>query len=241
MVSAVFGRPFEPAGEQADASPPAHGSAAEAVGHEILSRAVDLPWDDYLGAGALERVRDGSLGVVRHAYPAGAARDLRSAATDDGRLSGDAALRERVAAVALGVAAAHRRPARMPHPAGEEPHAWWVAEERTLYWLPWAGGVPDPYGLELIESGQADAVVVLAPDAVWTVFLTGLPRRGERGDWATLPERFRIGLATRIPEPLRVGVRWRREADTLGIRWREGGRIRTATIGVNRPTRTEPG
>ncbi|MFN2452456.1 MAG: hypothetical protein ABR541_08900 [Candidatus Dormibacteria bacterium] len=240
-MSVVISRPGGLPGEEPDPSPPRHGSAAEAVGAEVLSAAVDIPWDDYLGAGARERVRDGSLGLVRHAYPAAAARDLLAAAGDDGRLHGDAGLRERVGAVAVGVAAAHHRPARMPHLPGEEPHAWWVAEERTLYWLPWAASTPPPYGLELIDTGQADAIVVLAPDAVWTVFQTGLPRRGARGDWEALPQRFRGGLAGRIPAEARGGVRWRREADTLSVRWREDGRVRSASITLNRPSRTEPG
>ncbi|HET9052036.1 MAG TPA: hypothetical protein VFO60_10050, partial [Candidatus Dormibacteraeota bacterium] len=113
-----------------------HGSAVAGAGEELLSLAVDLPWDDWLGAGASDRVRDGSLGVVRHAWPATAARDMRSAGTGAGMLEGDAAARERLGAVALGVAAARHRPARMPHAEGTEPHAWWIDVERTLVWMP---------------------------------------------------------------------------------------------------------
>lgn len=221
-----------------DDQPPApvaarHGSAVPAEG--LLSTAVDLPWDDWLGAGASDRVRDGSLGLVRHAYPATAARDMGRAATAAGMLRGDPAARERLGAVALRVAAVHHRPARMPHRPGEEPSAWWVAEERALVWMPWEGETP--YGLELLESGQADAVVVTAPDACWTVFVTGLPRRGSRGGWAQLPERFRTAIAERAaatPAALER-ARWRRDGDVITVRWREGERLCAASVAVNQP------
>src|SRR5437660_1289410 len=116
-------RPLDPEFEDGSGSPaPAsvrHGSAAPGAGEELLSAAVELPWDDYLGEGASDRVRDGSLGLVRHAYPATAARDMRTAATSGGLLQGDAALRERLGAVALSIAAVRHRPARMPHRLGE--------------------------------------------------------------------------------------------------------------------------
>jgi hypothetical protein len=210
-----------------------HGSALP--GEALLSAAVELPWDDWLGAGAGEQVRDGSLGLVRHAYPATAARDMGQAATTAGMLSGDPAARERLGAVAVRVAAAHHRPARMPHRPGEEPFAWWVAEERALVWMPWEGEVP--YGLDLLESGQADAVVVTAPDACWTVFRTGLPRRGARGGWAELPERFRTAIAERAGAAATAleRARWRREGDVITVRWREDERLRSASVSVNRP------
>jgi len=214
-------------------APARHGSALPA--EALLSAAVELPWDDWLGPGATDRVRDGSLGLVRHAYPATAARDMAGAATAGGMLRGDAAARERLGAVALRVAAARHRPARMPHQPGEEPSAWWLAEERALVWMPWEG--PAPYGLELLESGQADAVVVTAPDACWTVFRTGLPRRGARGGWGELPERFRTAVAGRsgaAPEVL-GRARWRRRGDVITVRWREGERLRSASVTVNRP------
>jgi len=212
-----------------------HGSAAQAVGQEVVSAAVDIPWDEYLGEGAGDRIRDGSLGLVRHAYPAAAARDLRQAASEDGLLDGDAALRERIGAVAVGIAAAHHRPARMPGESGAEPSAWWVAEERTLFWLPWRDPDRTPYGLQLLDSMQADAVVVLAPDAVWTVFRTDLPRRGARGDWSDLPERFHRGLARVLSEDARPTVRWRREGDSVVVRWKDHGALRSAVVAVNRP------
>jgi hypothetical protein len=221
-----------------DEEPPApvaarHGSALPA--EAVLSAAVDLPWDDWLGPGAGDQVRDGSLGLVRHAYPATAARDMGAASTTEGLLRGDPADRERLGAVALRVAAAHHRPARMPHQPGEEPFAWWVAEERALVWMPWEGEAP--YGLELLDTRQADAVVVTAPDACWTVFRTGLPRRGARGRWAELPERFRTAIAARAgAEPADLErARWRRDADVIEVRWREGERMRTASVSVNRP------
>jgi hypothetical protein len=210
-----------------------HGSALPA--EALLSAAVELPWDDWLGVGAGDRVRDGSLGLVRHAYPATAARDMGAASTAAGMLRGDAAARERLGAVALRVAAAHHRPARMPHAPGEEPSAWWVAEERALVWMPWEDEAP--CGLELLESGQADAVVVTAADACWTVFRTGLPRRGARGAWAELPERFRTAIAARAgagPAALQR-ARWRREGDVITVRWRQGERLRSASVSVNRP------
>lgn len=227
-----------PGGEQEEAPrpPSRHGSAAPGAGEEALSLAVDLPWDDWLGQGASDRVRDGSLGVVRHAWPATAARDMRSAATVGGQLTGDAADRERLGAIALGVAAAHQQPARMPHAPGAEPYAWWIEAERTLVWMPWVD-VDAPYGLELLESGQADAVTVTAPDACWTVFTTDLPRRGARGVFAELPERFRSALVERTgadPAVLAARGRWRREGDSLVVRWREGERIRSATVALNR-------
>ena len=220
------------------AAPPArHGSADPGAGEEVLSAAVELPWDDYLGPGAAERVRDGSLGLVRHAYPATAARDMRAATTPAGLLQGDAAARERLGAVALAIAAARHRPARMPHAPGEEPFAWWVAEERSLVWMPWSDASAPAYGLELLDTGQADAVVVAAPDACWTVFRTGLPRRGARGGWAELPEPFRQALARRsgASAPALATARWRREADTVTVSWRQEGRVRTARLAVNRP------
>jgi hypothetical protein len=210
-----------------------HGSALPA--EALLSAAVELPWDDWLGPGASDQVRDGSLGLVRHAYPATAARDMGQAATTTGMLSGDPAARERLGAVALRVAAAHHRPARMPHQPGEEPFAWWVAEERALVWMPWEGEAP--YGLELLATGQADAVVVTAPDACWTVFRTGLPRRGAHGRWDELPERFRSAIADRAgadPGTLER-ARWRREGDVITVRWRERERLRSASLSVNRP------
>jgi len=211
-----------------------HGSALP--GEALLSLAVDLPWDDWLGAGAGEQVRDGSLALVRHAYPATAARDMAQASTTEGMLRGDPADRERLGAVALRVAAAHHRPARMPHAPGEEPFAWWVAEERALVWMPWEGAAP--VGLELLQSGQADAVVVTAPDACWTVFRSGLPRRGARGGWAELPERFRTAITERAGAGAAGALelaRWRREGDVITVRWRDGERLRSASVSVNRP------
>jgi hypothetical protein len=223
-----------------DEEPPApaaarHGSALAA--EALLSAAVELPWDDWLGAGAGDRVRDGSLGLVRHAYPATAARDMGHAGTAAGMLHGDAATRERLGAVALRVAAARHRPARMPHGPDEEPSAWWLAEDRALVWMPWDDARQAPYGLELLESGQADAVVVTAPDACWTVFRTGLPRRGAHGGWAELPERFRTAIAGRAAaEPASLErARWQRDGDVITVRWREGERLRTASVSVNRP------
>jgi hypothetical protein len=110
-----------------------------------------------------------------------------------------------------------------------------VAEERALVWMPWEGEVP--YGLDLLESGQADAVVVTAPDACWTVFRTGLPRRGARGGWAELPERFRTAIAERAGAAATAleRARWRREGDVITVRWREGERLRSASVSVNRP------
>jgi hypothetical protein len=228
----MTGSPDEP-----DAPPPARvGSAAEAAGDEIMSLAVDLPWDDWLGAGAVDRVRDGSLGVVRHAWPATAARDMRAASSPGGMLTGDAADRERLGAVALAVAAAHQRPSRLPHEPGQEPHAWWVAAERTLVWMPWVD-VSAPYGLELLDSHQADAVTVAAPDACWTVFRTDVPRRGARGGWQDLPERFRIALLERAvaePDLLAARARWSRQGDALVVRWRDGERVRSALIALER-------
>jgi len=223
----------DPADEPAPPVAARHGSALAA--EALLSAAVELPWDDWLGPGAGDRVRDGSLGLVRHAYPATAARDMGQAATAAGMLRGDPAARERLGAVALTVAAAHHRPARMPHQPGEEPFAWWVAEDRALVWMPWEGEAP--YGLELLESGQADAVVVTASDACWTVFRTGLPRRGARGGWAELPERFRTAITERAATdpPALERARWRREGDVITVRWREGERLRTASVSVNRP------
>jgi hypothetical protein len=225
----------EPEEEPAAPAPARHGSAAPA--EALLSAAVELPWDDWLGAGAGDRVRDGSLGLVRHAYPATAARDMGGAATAAGMLRGDAAARERLGAVALRVAAAHHRPARMPHQPGEEPFAWWLAEDRALVWMPWEGAGQAPYGLDLLESGQADAVVVTAADACWTVFRTGLPRRGARGGWADLPERFRSAITERAGAEAAAleRARWRREGDVITVRWREGERLRSAAVSVNRP------
>lgn len=238
---AMLRRPLDPASADdpgSAAPPPArHGSADPGAGEELLSAAVELPWDDYLGAGAADRVRDGSLGLVRHAYPATAARDMRSAATPGGLLRGDAALRERLGAVALAIAAARHRPARMPHEPSEEPFAWWVAEERSLVWMPWTDASASAYGLELLDTGQADAVVVAAPDACWTVFQSGLPPRGARGRWDDLPGRFRDAVAARSGAPAAAlgTARWRREADTITVSWRHEGRVRTARIAVNRP------
>jgi hypothetical protein len=101
--------------------------------------------------------------------------------------------------------------------------------------MPWEGEAP--YGLELLESGQADAVVVTAPDACWTVFRTGLPRRGARGRWGDLPERFRSAIAERSgADPgILERARWRREGDVITVRWREGERLRSASVSVNRP------
>ncbi|TMC47849.1 MAG: hypothetical protein E6J20_19225 [Chloroflexi bacterium] len=227
----------DPAEGCGEPPPPRHGSAAPGAGEELLSAAVELPWDDYLGAGAADRVRDGSLGLVRHAYPATAARDMRGAATPGGQLHGDAAARERLGAIALGVAAAHHRPARMPHGPGEEPFAWWVAEERSLVWMPWSDASVAAYGLELLDTGQAEAVVVAAPDACWTVFRTGLPRSGAGGGWADLPDRFRDAVAARsgAPGDALATARWRREADTITVSWRQDGRVRHARLAVNRP------
>jgi hypothetical protein len=230
-----------PGNEPDESQPPAAarvGSAAAGAGEELLSPAVDLPWDDYLGTGAADRIRDGSLGLVRHAYPATAARDMRRASTHTGMLAGDAADRERLGAVALAIAAAHHRPARMPHGEGEEPYAWWVAEERTLVWMPWTDTGIAPYGLELLASGQADAVSVSAPDACWTVFRTGLPAQGARGRWAMLPERFQQALRDRAgveAAVLEATGRWRRAGDVITVQWRAGQRVRTASIAVNRP------
>jgi hypothetical protein len=214
-------------------APVLHGSAAEAVGEELLSAAVDVPWDDYLGPGAADRVRDGSLGLVRHAYPPGAARDLRAASTDDGRLTGDDATRERLAAVAIGIAAAHHRPARLPHPPSREPYAWWIVEERTLVWMPW-DDVEPPYGLRLLDAGEADAVSVLAPDACWTVFPSGLPAEGAAGGWAELPPRLRPALETQVAVADRAGLRWRRRGDAVLVSWRAGAAPRRLRIDVNR-------
>jgi hypothetical protein len=218
-------------------APARHGSAAEGAGDEVLSIAVDLPWDDWLGRGAIDRVRDGSLGVVRHAWPATAARDMRAAATPAGMLAGDAADRERLGALALGVAAAHHRPARMPHAPGEEPHAWWIAQERTLVWMPWLDTPGDPIGLELLDGGEADAVTVAAPDACWTVFRTDRPRHGARGRWADLPARFRDALIERTgadPQLLKARGRWTREGDAIVVRWRDGSRVRSASVALGR-------
>ena len=228
-------------GSGPDESPPPGGarvgSAAAGAGEELLSPAVDLPWDDYLGAGATDRIRDGSLGLVRHAYPATAARDMRRSSTHGGMLAGGAADRERLGAVALAIAAAHHRPARMPHGEGEEPYAWWIAEERTLVWMPWTDTGMPPYGLELLMSGQADAVSVSAPDACWTVFRTGVPAQGARGRWPALPERFQQALVERAgvdAAVLEATGRWRRSGDVITVQWRAGQRVRTASIAVNR-------
>ena len=228
-----------PADEPEEPSTPAarHGSAAEAVGEEILSAAIDLPWDHWLGEGAADMVRDGSLGLVRHAYPATAARDMRAASTGHGTLQGDAADHERLGAVALRIAATHHRPARMPHAPGSEPHAWWVAEERALVWMPWEDA-GEPYGLDLLRSGQADAVVVTAPDACWTVYRTGLPSRGERGTVATLPARLREALVAQPgvdAQALDRSGRWQRRGDTVLVQWRQDDRVRSASVAVNRP------
>ena len=227
-----------PDDEPLDGATPARvGSAAEAAGEEILSIAVDLPWDDWLGVGAIDRVRDGSLGVVRHAWPATAARDMRAAATAGGMLAGDDADKERLGALALAVAAAHQRPVRMPHAPGDEPHAWWIVAERTLVWMPWIDASSEPVGLELLESGEADAVTVTAPDACWTVFRTDVPRRGAGGRWPELPARFRDALIERAgldAALLDRNGRWRREGDAIVVRWREGSTLRTASVEVAR-------
>lgn len=223
--------------EQGEPAAARHGSAAPAAGEEVLALSVDLPWDDWLGAGASDRVRDGSLGVVRHSWPATAARDMRGASTPAGMLAGDAAARERLSAVALGVAAARHRPARMPHPAGSEPYAWWIDAERTLVWMPWTDGGEPPYGLELLESGDASAVIVAAPDACWTVFTTDLPRRDAAGRFRDLPERFRSALQRGTGADLALleaRGRWRRDGDTLTLRWRDGASLRSASIALNR-------
>ncbi len=228
-----------PGADEAEPPPPTarHGSSAAAAGEAVLSLAVDLPWDDWLGAGASDRVRDGSLGVVRHGWPATAARDMRAAATPAGLLAGDPADRERLGAIALAVAAAHHRPVRMPHAPGTEPHAWWIEAERSLVWMPWVDAGEPPYGLSLLDRGEADAVTVTAPDACWTVFRTDVPRQGARGGFATLPERFRTALAEATgvpPEVLEEHGRWRREGDDLVLRWRLDGRVRTATVALRR-------
>ena len=172
--------------------------------------------------------------MVRHAYPATAARDLRAAARPDGRLTGDDATRERIAAVALGIASAHHRPMRMPHPPSREPYAWWIAEERTLVWIPW-DDVEPPYGLSLIDAGEATAVTVVAPDACWTVFPSGLPRRGASGGWDDLSERLRAALERRVGVEHRGGLRWRRRGDAVDVVWRVDGAVRRVRIDVNRP------
>ena len=213
-------------------APAAHGSAAAGTGEELLSAAVDLPWDDWLGEGASDRVRDGSLGLIRHAYPATAARDLRAAATGAGLLHGNAATRERLAAVALGIAAAHHRPARLPHRPDREPHAWWIAEERTLVWMPWAGGDP-AYGFELLRENQAEAVTVIAPDACWTVFRSGLPERGARGGWDSLPPRLRTAVAPRLPAGGEASLRWHRSADAVHLSWSDGEHRRRLRIDLH--------
>lgn len=227
-----------------EARPARVGSAAEAVGEEILSIAVDLPWDEWLGAGAVDRVRDGSLGVVRHAWPATAARDMRAAATGAGMLAGGDTDKERLGAVAVAVAAAHQRPVRIPHAPGQEPHAWWVAAERTLVWMPWIDTSTEPIGLALLESGEADAVTVTAPDACWTVFRTGVPRRGARGRWDELPARFRDVLSERAGidvSLLEAGGRWRREGDAIVVRWRDAEKLRSASVALSRRSEGKAG
>ena len=214
--------------------PAKHGSAADATGDEVLGLGVDIPWDTYLGPGAAAAVADGWLSTVRHAYPATAARDLRAAGMVTGLLGGDAATHERIAAVGLRIAALRHRPARMPHRPGDEPHAWWIAEERTLVWLPWSDIDEAPYGLALLESDEADAVVVLAPEASWTLFRSGWPRRGDRGGWRDLSERLRQALAPRVGDA-QAAVLWRRQDDTVTASWRAAdGAVRTASITVNR-------
>ena len=228
--------PGNPDSEPTTAPARRHGSGAGEVGGELLSAAVDLPWDDWLGVGAGDRVRDGSLGLVRHAWPATAAQDMGAASTDGGMLQGDAADRERLGALAVAVAGAHDRPARMPHAPGQEPYAWWLPAERTLVWMPWRDETDPPYGLALLDSGEADAVTVAAPDAVWTVFRTGLPRTGSRGDLTSLPERFRAALEARadVADPgVATTVRWRRDGDTVTVRWRAAERVRTLSVVIN--------
>lgn len=210
-----------------------HGSAAEVPGEEIVSAAIDLPWDDYLGRGARDRIIDGSLGLIRHAHPPTAARDLREAATEAGMLGGDAAVRERLSAIGLAVAALHGRPARMPHSPGDEPTAWWLGEERRLIWMPIQSGQP-PYGLELVNRGDADSVTVVAPDACWTVFVTGIPADGASGRWDDLPARCRRALERRIPGIARPSVRWHRRSDAVHVRWRSDRGQERLRIAVNR-------
>ncbi len=233
MLSAVpFVIPFSDADDAAPAAA-RHGSADESAADRTVAAAVDIPWDTYLGDGAAGRVRDGSLALVRHAYPATAATDMRAASTSTGQLLGDAAVHERVAAIGLSVAAAHHRPARMPHRPGDEPHAWWIPEERTLVWMPWGDIDEPPYGLGLLDNGEADSVVILAPDAVWTVYVSGIPRIGTRGGWDDLPERIRVAIGARVEGDLRSAL-WRRDGDSVVVRWKHDGRLRTATIEVNR-------
>lgn len=211
----------------------AHGSAADAVGGELVSPVVDIPWDHYLGNGAGRRIADGSLSLVRHAYPATAARAMRQASSVTGHLVGDQATHERLAAVGVALAARHHRPARMPHRPGEEPHAWWIAEEQTLVWLPWADIDEQPYGLALLDSGEADSVVVLAPDAAWTVFRSGIPRDGAHGGWAELAPRLRAAIIDRLGHELPQS-RWRRRGDTVTVSWKQDAAVRSIAVAVNR-------
>jgi hypothetical protein len=162
---------------------------------------------------------------------------MRAAATPGGLLAGDDADKERLGAIAVAVAAAHQRPARMPHAPGEEPHAWWVAAERTLVWMPWIDAGDGPIGLELLASGEADAVTVTAPDACWTVFRTDVPPRGARGRWPELPRRFRDAVAERTgadPVLLEASGRWSREGDAIVVHWRDGSALRTAAVELPR-------
>ena len=218
-----------------------HGSAAPAVGDEPLSIAVDIPWDSYLGAGARDRLADGSLRAQRDAYPAAAAADVLDCATVTGQLLGDAGAHERLAAIAVGVASARHRPVRLPHRPGDEPHAWWIAEEKTLVWLAWADIDEEPYGMGLLASGEADAVVVLAPDAIWTIFDGGIPACGSAGRWQALPTRLRNALVGRgLGDGERASLQWDRPlgSDHVTLRWRDAsGDPRQAVIEVNRQDR----
>ncbi len=222
-----------------DEEPPApvaarHGSALPA--EALLSAAVDLPWDDWLGPGAGDRVRDGSLGLVRHAYPATAGRrhgggvDHRGDAPGDARRPG--AARRGRAPGRRGAPPSRRgcrtNPGRSRSPGGSP---------RRRRWSGCRGRARHRTGSSSSRPARPTPSSSPPPTPAGRCSAPGFPA-GARGDAGPTSPSASAPRSPVAPAPTPRALeraRWQRAGDVIAVRWREGEKLRSATVSVNRP------